>query len=277
MAIIQKSFSDLVDFTRGSEATGWVNGQLKTFGIDEPRFVTDPVTGEALGLLVEGQATNLLLGSDSPATQTVVVTATAMTLSFIGTGTITLSDSYTGALVGTGDERVTLTFTPSAGTLTLTVSGNVEFAQLETGSVATSYIPTEGSQVTWTADSTIILTNAFPFNWRAGTLVFDRGYAPFTTSRFPVDIGQGPLNYLGLDYNSSIMAYLQPFGGSIPGNNSELEDPHKYAASWEVLSPTEVSLQIARDGVIVSSQVYEGDTSRISLWDKVSVGSRFGT
>lgn len=66
MAIIQKSFSDLVDLTRGSEATGWVNGQLETFGIDEPRFVTDPSTGYS-GLLLEPFAsTNLVHNSLRP-------------------------------------------------------------------------------------------------------------------------------------------------------------------------------------------------------------------
>lgn len=51
---------------RGSEATGWVNGQLKTFGINEPRFVTDPVTGYS-GLLLEPfESTNLLTFSEFP-------------------------------------------------------------------------------------------------------------------------------------------------------------------------------------------------------------------
>src|SRR5690625_1103041 len=65
MAIIQKTFSDLVDFTRGSEATGWVNGQWREFGINEPRFVTDPVTGYS-GLLLEPQSTNLYLQDNLP-------------------------------------------------------------------------------------------------------------------------------------------------------------------------------------------------------------------
>ncbi len=161
-------------FERASSATYYdALGRIVTAGANEPRLTFDPVTGKSLGLLVEGQATNLLLGSDSPATQTVVVTATAMTLSFIGTGTITLSGAYTGALVGTGDERVTMTFTPSAGSLTLTVSGNVEFAQLETGPVATSYIPTEGSQVTRAADNVTMPTSEFPFNPNEGTFVVE--------------------------------------------------------------------------------------------------------
>ena len=80
-------------------------------------------------------ATNLLLNSISLSTQNVTVTAQPYTLHFTGTGTVTLSGASTaGPLVGTGtgeSNRVSLTFTPSAGTLTLTVSGTVTHAQLE--------------------------------------------------------------------------------------------------------------------------------------------------
>lgn len=173
-----------VSFTRASAATYFdAMGVLRTAAAGEPRFDYGPVTGESLGLLVEGQATNLLLGSDSPATQTVVVTDTAMTLSFIGTGTITLSGAYTGALAGTGDERVTLTFTPSAGSLTLTVSGNVEFAQLEEGTHPTSYTPTEGSQVTRAADNTSIPAGDW-FNPVEGTLVIKAELSSLQTANF---------------------------------------------------------------------------------------------
>lgn len=79
---------------------------------------------------------NLLTGSAALATQSVATAAIPYTLKQTGTGTITLSGTSTaGPLVGPG----TLTFTPTAGTLTLTVSGSVTEAQLETGSVATRY------------------------------------------------------------------------------------------------------------------------------------------
>ena len=84
---------------------------------------------------------NLLLSTATMSTQSATVTAVAHTLSFKGTGTVTLSGASTaGPLVGTGaSNRVSLTFTPTAGTLTLTVSGSVTEAQLEVGSTATAY------------------------------------------------------------------------------------------------------------------------------------------
>lgn len=106
--------------------------------------------GVPLGFLPEPQRTNLLLNSAVLATQSVTVSATAYTLSFEGTGTVTLSGASTaGPLVGTGaTDRVPLTFTPSAGSLTLTVSGTVNYANLEAGLFPTSPIVTAGSQVT---------------------------------------------------------------------------------------------------------------------------------
>lgn len=84
---------------------------------------------------------NLLTGTTTLATQTVTVLAAQHTLSFTGTGTVTLSGvSTAGPLVGTGvGQRVSLTFIPTAGNLTLTVSGTVTDAQLELGSAVTTY------------------------------------------------------------------------------------------------------------------------------------------
>lgn len=89
-------------------------------------------------------AKNLLLNSATLSTQNITTAALGYTLHFTGTGTVTLSGTSTaGPLVGTGvNDRVSLSFTPTAGTLTLTVSGSVTSAQLETGSTASTYVAT---------------------------------------------------------------------------------------------------------------------------------------
>lgn len=103
--------------------------------------------------LLEPQRTNRLLNSATVVTQTITTTAVDNTLSFYGTGTITLSGTFSGSLVGTGtSNRVSLTFTPTVGNLVLTVSGTCTNGQLETGSYATSYIPTTISTVTRNQD-----------------------------------------------------------------------------------------------------------------------------
>jgi len=132
-----------------------------------PRFDYSPTTLAPLGLLIEEARTNLLLNSQTLSTQNITTTAQAYTLSFYGTGTVTLSGTSTaGPLVGTGvfPNRVSLTFTPTAGTLTLTVSGTVSDAQLEAGGFRTSYIFTAGASVTRSADIATMVGNNFT-NW----------------------------------------------------------------------------------------------------------------
>ena len=82
---------------------------------------------------------NVLLATETLATQSVTTLAAQYTLSFTGTGSVTLSGTTTGTLTGAGTDRVSLTFTPTTGTLTLTVSGSVTKAQLELGAVAGPY------------------------------------------------------------------------------------------------------------------------------------------
>lgn len=160
----------------------------------------------ALGLLVEEQRTNLLLNSASLATQNVTVTAAAHTLSFTGTGTVTLSGvSSAGPLVGTGaNNRVSLTFTPTSGSLTLTVSGSVTLAQLEVGSFRTSYIPTTSAQVTRAADNISLANSLYPFNFNEGTLVVEAAIEGenVNDNRLAV-IGNAASSYRSIDLSRS--------------------------------------------------------------------------
>ena len=128
------------------------SGLIESVAANVPRLNYDSVGGNP-SVLVEPQRTNLLLNSAVLSTQSITTTAVAHTLSFTSTGTITLSGSFSGSLVGTGaNNRVTLTFTPTAGTLTVTVSGSCNNAQIEAGNPASSYIPTTSEAVTRNAD-----------------------------------------------------------------------------------------------------------------------------
>ena len=162
MTLVTKPFGDIITFTRASGGGRFnSSGVYEWLGNDVPRLDYDPVTLQPLGILIEEQRTNLLLNSATLATQSRTVTAAAHTLTFYGTGSVTLSGAATGTLVGTGiDNRVSLTFTPSTGSLTITVTGPCANAQLEVGSFPTSYIPTVASQVTRAADLITLNTGA---------------------------------------------------------------------------------------------------------------------
>jgi len=138
--------------TRATTATR-VNSSnvIESVAINVPRL--DYTLGSCPSILIEDARTNLVFPSATLTTQTRTVTAVANTLSFYGTGTIVLSGVHTATLTGTGaNDRVSLTFTPTAGSLILTVTGTVTNAQLEVGSNASSYIPTVTATVTRNAD-----------------------------------------------------------------------------------------------------------------------------
>lgn len=154
------SLDSRVTFTRTGNTATVTNSSGVIVGInaDLPRFDYNPTTLACKGLLIEEARTNLLLNSlidgTNLTTQIVVTTAVSTTLSFYGTGEIVLSGTSSATVTGTGayPSRKTHTFTPTAGALTLTVTGTVQYAQLEVGGFATSFIPTAASQVTRTAD-----------------------------------------------------------------------------------------------------------------------------
>jgi len=139
-------------FTRASTATR-VNssGLIESVATGVPRI---DYTGGGCGkLLLEPQRTNLVFPSATGLTQTVTTTAQSYTLSFYGTGTVVRSGTSTGTLVGTGaNDRVFVTFTATAGSLTLTITGSVTNWQLEAGAYSTSLIITTTTAVTRVVD-----------------------------------------------------------------------------------------------------------------------------
>ena len=153
-----------ITFTRASSATYFNSaGALTTAANNIPRFDYNPSTLVCNGLLIEQSSVNILLNSATLSTQSVTTTATTYTLSFYGTGTVALSGTYSGSLVGTGafPVRSTLSFTATAGTLTLTVTGTVSYAQLEALSFPTSYIATTGASATRVVDQTSLTGTNF--------------------------------------------------------------------------------------------------------------------
>ena len=164
-------------FTRSGTQTYFDStGTLQTATTNVAAFDYDPTTLVPLGLSMWEARTNLVLNSlaDGTAlsTQSVTVAAVAHTLSFYGTGTVTLTGTSTaGPLVGTGaTTRVSLTFTPTAGSLTLTVSGTVKWCNLEAGAFATPYIATTAAAATRAAP-VCSTTDLSWFNATEGTFV----------------------------------------------------------------------------------------------------------
>lgn len=174
------SLDPRITFTRTTGASNPAtytdsSGVITAATNNQPRFDYDPVTLVCKGLLIEESRTNSLLNTDLLSTQIVTVTAAVRTLSFYGTGSVTLSGAHTAVVSGTGayPTRTTYSFTPTAGALTLTVAGTVQYAQLEAGAFATSYIPTTTAALTRNADVATMTGTNFSdwFNASEGTLL----------------------------------------------------------------------------------------------------------
>lgn len=140
-------------FNYSRSSTAKYLDQTTSYFIDaatnEPRFTTD-------GLILEMAATNLLLNSEAPVTQTVTVTnGTQYTLAAYGEGAGYAFISDGGS--GTAPIGNPVTFTAAGTSVEISVSGTLEGFQLEAGTKASSFIATAGATVSRSAD---ILTRA---------------------------------------------------------------------------------------------------------------------
>lgn len=238
------SLDGRIVFTRTTTATYFdSSGTMQTAAINAPRWDYDPITHVLKGVLIEESRINVLLNSSALGTQSVTVTAQQYFLSFYGTGTVTLSGTATGSLVGTGPQRVSMTFTPTAGSLTLTVTGSVTNAQLEAGQFPTSYIPTTAAAVTRAQDNATMPTTGWLTATTAGTLLAEYMFNG-TRVAFPTiaRLDDGTANNLismllnftpGRMYSTSTVAGV---AGWALGNNFTYVPNvvHKIGTAWDV-------------------------------------------
>ena len=183
--------------TRATSATRVnASGLIETVSANVPRL--DYSNGTCPSILVEPQRTNILLNSETLATQSVTVTSQPYTLSFYGSGTIVLSGTHSATVVGLGTARKNYTFTPTAGTLTLTVTGTCTKGQLEAGSYATSYIPTTSASVTRNADVISKTGISSLIGQTEGTMFIDINYKADSVFKNFFNLGTSTSSYIAI-------------------------------------------------------------------------------
>lgn len=215
-SVVPSDGSGDLTVTRATTATR-INsaGTIESVATNVPRL--DYSNGSCPTILIEPQRTNILLNSATVATQTLTVTAQEYTISFYGTGTITLSGTHSATVVGTGTTRKTYSFTPTAGSLVLTVSGTCTNGQLEAGGYATSYIPTTSASVTRNADVISKTGISSLIGQTEGVMFFDlyiKDYTKLNNNVLFYFIGTGNLSYAQLN-NSGYIEFVSNVGGSL--------------------------------------------------------------
>lgn len=204
------------------------SGVIASVNADLPRFDYDPTTLVCKGLLIEETRANLLLNSlingTNLSTQSVTLSAVSYALSFYGTGSIDISGGHVATVVGSGayPARKTYVFTPTAGSTTFTVSGTVQYAQLEAGTFPTSFIPTAATSQTRNADVVSMTGTNFSSWYNAGEGAFAVGYdtakpTALSNSFYAFSVSDNTLNNLiGIRVSSANAQYLAAVSGSVP-------------------------------------------------------------
>tara|TARA_R110000772_G_scaffold266552_1_gene389184 strand:- start:17 stop:2209 length:2193 start_codon:yes stop_codon:yes gene_type:complete len=254
---------DIIDVTRAGDSTVQdVNGD--TVNVSANTIRVDYTNGDPM-ILVEPAATNLVVTPVAPSTQGITVTAVAHTLAFTGTGTIVVSGTGSGTLNGTGaNDRVSLTFTPTAGTTTLTISGDVNYGQLEIGSVLTSFI--DGTRA---ADVLKIDGVDFSGFWNAteGTLYCESAGRKLGQYIFSADDG-GASNRIASLFNPSTHAFIAD-GGVTQADIDAGPDDVAGVLSRKAISWAANNVAISMDGSSVVSDV----SATIPTVDRLNLGS----
>jgi hypothetical protein len=228
--------------TRAGNTATQINssGNIELVNADTPRLDYDPITKVCKGLLIENARTNLLRNSlvDGTNLNTQSVTTADIgtqnyILSFYGTGTIVVSGAVSQTLNGSGAYpiRTFLRFTvPPLSTVTLTVSGTVQYAQFElvefpfTALYPTSFIPTDSTVKTRALDDVRVNTLTPWFNSVQGTLfaaASSYNSASTGNARAICDLGSGVgANRLILRYGNTTTS---PNFRAVLGNTSIMD------------------------------------------------------
>ena len=240
---VQTGLPQLVSLARPSPATLFgPAGAIETVGLNEPRLMHDPNMLARLGMTTEPSGENLLRNSDSPNSQTIVVAVVPHVLTFFGIGTVTLSGAYSYAAPGVGafPNQTKLTFVPTSGSLTLTISGDVTFAQLQAAGDDSSYIPSVSGPTTRAADDAQIVVGPW-FNAAEGTLVFSGHIDSASANSRVVEIDTGSTSSrLSILWNAALSKpQFQVWNGgalqaAIAPSNSAigLDEPFRIAVAY---------------------------------------------
>jgi hypothetical protein len=203
------------------------NGLIEIVNANLPRFDFSPTALTCQGQLIEETRANLFLNSlidgTNLSTQSVTLSAVAYTLSFYGSGSVAISGGHSATVSGVGDfpNRKNYTFTPTAGSSTFTVSGDVKFAQLEAGAFPTSYIPTTTTSVTRNADVVSMTGTNFSswYNASEGAFMVEFTTLPVVGSgKYAYGVSDGSTsNFIGQRQDS---ARVQTLGSTVAAMNS---------------------------------------------------------
>lgn len=209
------NFSDIFSFSRASTATNseQISAPFSIIPVNQPRF-------SGGGIVVERAATNILLNSETPATQTVTVTnGFPYTLTSYGTGSGYAFVSDGGS--GTAPIGNPITFTTQATSVEISVSGDLDGFQLEIGSRSSSFIPTGGAASTRSAEN-LIRTFGSEFNDQEGTFFLEFDHTYYSTYGTNLILSNGSSRSL---IRSTANNSYQAYDGTITRSYPSVQSP----------------------------------------------------
>jgi hypothetical protein len=208
-------------FARASKAWTFNSSKVLTeHAIDAIRGNWNPETGVYEGVTIEPARTNLVENSDTPVTQSCVVSPTNYyVLSFWGSGSVTVNTLTGSQTIDGGAGTIYPNYrrveVVRAGTspMLLTLSGSVNHLQLEMGNKVTSYIPTVGAGVTVTRAADVVSVGQYYTTFVDATAAYDAG-----TTYAKGNVVQ----YNARKYSSTIDANTGSTPGSLDANWTDI-------------------------------------------------------